>query len=188
MTDQQYLEGINKGSNAVIQRFYEDFKPMIYSLIGKKDSYKIISAEDFYNDVIIEVIMKIKKRDLNRENLRSKLSTYIYAVADNQLNTHFRQHKIKLAAAGDILVQEDIYTIDDVEVHPLDKLQLFLDKLKTIDTLCFQIIRDWYLGNLGYEQLAVAYGYSGYNSIKKKKGKCLDKARSMALDFSINND
>jgi hypothetical protein len=67
-------------------------------------------------------------------------------------------------------------------------LQLFLDKLKTIDTLCFQIIRDWYLGNFGYEQLAKIYSFSGYNSIKKKKGKCMDKVRAMAMDFSLNND
>jgi len=188
MTDQQYIAGIINGIPTTIRLFYEDFRPMIYSLVDKKDSYKLIEKEDFYNEVIIEVFMKIKKRELTNENLSAKLSTYIYAVANNQLNAQFRKRKIKVTSTGDNLTLEDIYIEEDVAIHPLDSLQPFLAQLKSIDALCAQIIRDWYLKNLGYDQLAGKYGFSGYNSIKKKKGKCMDKARRMALDFVIKND
>lgn len=188
MTDLEYLKGIRNDDNIVLEKFYQNFKPVVKGLVKKKDSYQIIDYDDFYNEVIIEVIMKIKKSELDENNLSSKLSTYIYSVANNQLNNRFRKNKNNIIINSDNWSELDIHITEDTVIHPFDLLEKFLEKLKALDNLCFKIIKDWYLNNVGYEKLAVEYGYSNYNSIKKKKGKCIEKARALALGFDSNLD
>jgi hypothetical protein len=56
---------------------------------------------------------------------------------------------------------------------------LIVEAVKNIKFPCNKILLDRYINKLSYDEIAVKYNYSNYNSAKKKKGECVKKARKM---------
>jgi hypothetical protein len=53
---------------------------------------------------------------------------------------------------------------------------------------CNEIISDWYLNQLTYEEIAEKHKYKNANTAKKKKGDCLNRARAAAEQLLKTKD
>ncbi len=123
------------------------------------------------------IIFKIQNSELTESNLTSKLSTYVYSVANYKLIDIIRKNKKELARAGDMEQALTIQLEGETEMIDYEAVLLVLQKL---NPPCYELLLDFYIHKLEYNFLAQKYGYSNYNSVKKKKGKCIESARQLA--------
>jgi RNA polymerase sigma factor (sigma-70 family) len=175
MSDQEYLEGIRNDNPVAQKDFYENYKDIVKGVVYKYDGSGEIRFEDHYQDVMMIVWSKIKNGELSK--LTAKLSTYLYRVAYNLL-----LHKMR--KTGKNVPLEGIEIQAESDGPDLDKMEMLA--LELVDDLrppCNEIIADWYLNQLSYEEIAEKHKYKNANTAKKKKGDCLTKARAVAEEL-----
>jgi len=172
-TDIELLNGIRNSDSLIEKAFYEQNYSMIRSLVKKVDSSRTIEVNDIYQEVMVVVFTKIKNNEL--VELTAKLSTYVYRTAYNLLLYRLRSNgRMKTSALADNDFPEEI----NDDLHTRDKLEILaLQMVKKLIYPCSEIIEDWYLNKLDYEQLAIKYKYKNANTAKKKKGDCIANAR-----------
>jgi RNA polymerase sigma factor (sigma-70 family) len=172
MSDQEYLEGIRNDNPAVQKAFFENHKDIVRGVVFKYDGSGEISFEDHYQDVITIVWSKIKNGELR--DLTAKLSTYLHRVAYNLL-------LYKIRKTGKTVPLEGIEIAPEPEAPDVDQLEVLA--LGLIDDLrppCNEVMIDWYLNQLSYEEIAEKHKYKNANTAKKVKGDCLSRARVAA--------
>jgi RNA polymerase sigma factor (sigma-70 family) len=175
MSDQEYLEGIRNDNPAAQKTFYEDHKALVKGVVYKYDSSGEIKFEDHYQDVMIILWTKIKTGQLSK--LTAKLSTYMHRVAYNLL-------LYKMRKTGKTVSLEGIDVPLEAEGPDLNQLEfLALDLMDHMRPPCNEIIADWYLNQLSYEEIAEKHKYKNANTAKKKKGDCLTKVRAAAEEL-----
>ncbi len=179
MTDEKYISGILNNDSAVIAKFYSEYIGLVRKLVFDKDTHNYVDFDDLYSDVICTVYLNIENFELTLDSLNSKLSTYIYSIANNKLIDIIRKKEKELKKVGDI--QYD-FTIQPSEEHDFIDFDRSLELLKTLKPPCYELLWDRYFGEIDYDVLAKKYDYSSYNSIKKKKGKCIEQAKRLMSD------
>ena len=179
MSDQEYLEGIRNDDVAVQRAFYEDYKDIVRGVVYKYDSSKEIRFEDHYQDVMMAVWTKIKTGELRE--MTAKLSTYLHRVAYNLL-------LYKMRKTGKTTSLEGIEILPEEEGPDISQLEILA--LELVDDLvppCNEIMIDWYLNQMDYDQIAEKHRYKNANTAKKKKGDCLSRARVVAEELLRSN-
>lgn len=172
MSDHEYLEGIRSDNPAVVEAFYENHKELVRGVVYKYDSSKEILFDDHYHDVMVIVWNKIRTGELN--DLTARLSTYIYSVAYNLLLYKMRKTGKTVPLEGfDVAVESKAVNLDRLEVLALE----LMDQLRPP---CSEILMDWYIHQLNYDQIAAKHKYKNENTAKKKKGDCLAQVRTAA--------
>jgi RNA polymerase sigma factor (sigma-70 family) len=172
MSDHEYLEGIRHDDPAVLEAFYENYKDVVRGVVYKYDSSKEIQFDDHYHDVMVIVWNKIRTGELN--DLTARLSTFVYSVAYNLLLYKLRKTGKTVPLEGfDVAVESKSVNLDRLEMLALE----LLDRLRPP---CSEILVDWYINRLNYEQIAEKHKYKNENTAKKKKGDCLSQVRAAA--------
>lgn len=178
MTDKEYIRGITNNDSAIIAKFYSEHKGLVKKLIYDKDSHNYVEFDDLYSEVMYVVITKIQLFELTADSLSSKLSTYIYRVAHNKLIDIIRKKKKEIDAAGDIREALTIQLMGEGDYIDFDET---FKLLKSLNPPCYELLMDRYIHNVDYNDLADKYNYSNYNSVKKKKGKCIEHAKQLVM-------
>jgi RNA polymerase sigma factor (sigma-70 family) len=154
---------------------------MVKGLLFRMDGSRNIDLEDLYQEVMVVVFTRIKNNELNQ--LTAKLSTYVYKTAQNLLLYKLRQDGRMRTSE---LIDNDILDEEPIDFD-IDALKLMaLEMVKNLTYPCNEIIEDWYLNRLDYEQIARKYKYRNANTAKKKKGDCISKARVEAKKLLTN--
>ncbi len=172
MSDEEYLEGIRNDNPAVQKAFYESYQDIVKGVVYKYDSSGEIGFEDHYQDVMVIVCTKIKSGALTV--LTAKLSTYLHSVAYNLL-------LYKIRKTGKTVPLDGVESIPESDGPDIDHLEMLaLELLHDLGPPCNEIMIDWYLNQLDYEQIAEKHKYKNANTAKKKKGDCLSRVRVAA--------
>jgi len=172
MSDDEYLEGIRNDNPVVQKAFYESYQDIVKGVVYKYDSSREIAFEDHYQDVMMIVCTKIKSGELT--TLTAKLSTYLHSVAYNLL-------LYKIRKTGKTVPLDGIESAPESDGPDIDRLEILaLQLLDDLGPPCNEIMIDWYLNQLDYEQIAEKHKYKNANTAKKKKGDCLARVRSAA--------
>ncbi len=180
-TDQDFLNGIRGEDHLIEKAFYDQNYDMIRGLIKKKDSSKNIDVDDLYQEVMVIVFMRIKNNELTQ--LTAKLSTYVYKTAHNLLLYRLRSNnRMKTSSLENYDFAEE--TQSDVSIDTLEIMAL--EMVKKLTYPCNEIIEDWYIHKLDYEQIALKHRYKNANTAKKKKGDCMSNARVQAKELLDN--
>jgi RNA polymerase sigma factor (sigma-70 family) len=180
-TDQEFLDGIRDSDHLTEKAFYDQHYDMIRGLIRKMDGLRNIDVDDLYQEVMVIVFMRIKNKELT--HLTAKLSTYIYKTAHNLLLYRLRSNnRMKTSPLADRDFAEE--TQSDVSIDALEIIAL--EMVKKLTYPCNEIIEDWYIHKLDYEQIALKYKYKNANTAKKKKGDCMSNARVLAKELLDN--
>jgi RNA polymerase sigma factor (sigma-70 family) len=175
MSDEEYLEGIRNDNPSAQKTFYDNHKALVKGVVYKYDSSGEIKFDDHYQDVMVIMWTKIKTGQLKK--LTAKLSTYLHRVAYNLLI-------YKMRKTGRTVPLDGIEVEDEPDELDLSQLEfLALDLLSELRPPCNEILADWYLNQLSYEQIAEKHKYKNANTAKKKKGDCLTRARSAAEEL-----
>jgi RNA polymerase sigma factor (sigma-70 family) len=180
-TDIEYLEGIRNAEIDIERAFYKHHLVMVKDLVRKMDSTGRIDAKDLYQEVMTVVFMKIKGGELTE--LRAKLSSYVYSVASNLLLYELRKNeRLPRANLDDNEVAEEIepsVTIQDIELKGLELV-------RRLRYPCNELIIDWYINKLNFDEIATKFKYSNGDMARKKKSECLKGAREQAKQ--LKND
>lgn len=175
MSDHEYLEGIRSDNPAVVEAFYENHKDVVRGVVYKYDGTKEIQFDDHYHDVMVIVWNKIRTRELN--DLTARLSTYVYSVAYNLL-------MYKLRKSGKTVPLDGVEVAAEAKSVNLDRLEILaLELLNRLRPPCSEILTDWYINQMSYEQIAAKHKYKNENTAKKKKGDCLAQVRAAAAQL-----
>jgi RNA polymerase sigma factor (sigma-70 family) len=182
-TDHDILEGVRNSDASIERAFYRRHYGMVRGLVLKRDNFGHVDVDDHYQDVMAIVFTKIKNGQLSQ--LTSKLSTYIYSVADNLLLYKLRKAgRMGIFALG----AHDMAEETDEQIN-LDALEIAaFEMVKNLRPPCNEIIFDWYLRKLNYDQIAEKHKYKNANTAKKKKGDCISEARAKAKDLLESNN
>ena len=182
-SDLAFLEGIRKSDLLIENAFYRQHYSMVRGLLNKRDSLHQITLDDHYQDVMAIVFTNIKDGKLTQ--LTSKLSTYVYSIADKLLLYKLREGKkmttTSMEEYGDPAVDSEGINLDVLELTALEMV-------KKLKPPCNEIIIDWYIHQLSYEQIAEKHKYKNANTAKKKKGDCMTEARVNAKQLLASNN
>src|SRR5690606_4925302 len=127
----------------------------------------------------VTVVMgKIINESITAEKMNSKLSTYLVSVAKNLFLNHLQKQKSMVDIDDHVnhLFDDDEENLTEKEIMELEVT--VLDLVKQIKKPCDGILMDWYIAGLSFDEIAEKYEYKNYNSAKKKKGECLQKAKA----------
>lgn len=181
-TDEDFLNGIRASDHLTERTFYDQNYVMVRGLIKKMDSSKSIDIDDLYQDVMVIVFRRIKNKELT--HLTAKLSTYVYKTAHNLILYTLRQSNRMPSSLSE---DHDIAEEETSNIN-IDALELMaLEMVRKLSYPCNEIIVDWYIHKLGYDEIALKHKYLNANTAKKKKGDCMTKARLQAKDLLEHN-
>jgi len=134
-------------------------------------------AEDILQDAIIIFLNKVRLKEL--QQLTSKISTYIFAVArNNWLYTLRKKGRMPISELK--IISDDPSNLDEDSAIYTQVLGKLMDLIKEP---CKSIITTFYLDRLSIKQMAEKFGYKDENGMKKKKSLCMKTAREMANDL-----
>jgi RNA polymerase sigma factor (sigma-70 family) len=180
-SDLDFLNGIKNSVHAVEKAFYDQNYSMVRGLVKKMDGSRSIDIDDLYQEAMVVVFMRIKNNELTQ--LTAKLSTYVYKTAHNLLLYKLRKNSRMVTSS---LEDHDVADEESVDIK-LDVLEITaLEMVKKLGYPCNEIINDWYIHKLDYDQIAQKFRYKNANTAKKKKGDCMTRARENAKDLLTN--
>jgi RNA polymerase sigma factor (sigma-70 family) len=182
-SDQDILNGIKNSVHAVEKTFYDQNYDMIRGLVKKMDSSRNIDIDDLYQEVMVVVFMRIKSNELTQ--LTAKLSTYVYKIAHNLLLYKLRKNsRVVTSTLEDQDIADEEATDNNIKLETLEITAL--EMVKKLAYPCNEIIEDWYIHKLDYDQIAQKYRYKNANTAKKKKGDCMTHVRERAKELLRN--
>lgn len=182
LQDAYYFQGIRDNNSKVIKRFMDENRPKIIALVRKRDSRNKIHPDDVFLDALSVVIRKIRTGTITEETMSARLSTYLYAVADNKCKDLVKSAHYRLADYQEDDAVFDSMWEDPRESEEIDEALYIVELAKKIKPPCNEMLMEYYVHRLTYEEIAERHGYKNYNSAKKKNGECLKKARQLVRE------
>ena len=152
--------------------WYKEYFPMIKKLVYEKtDSYD--NADDIFQDCLLVVWEKYRN---NKLILTSKLSTFIYGIAENKCNEFLRrkERKYNRTLIDDFDTEEENgYDYEqDVLVKKLAKC---VDKLSATRK---KILNDYYFMKYDMNAIAEKNNFTNSDSVKSQKYKAITDLRN----------
>lgn len=172
-TDADLLERIRKSDGIAERYLYQRCKPLVFEFLFRRDPQRRLDKLDLYQEVMAVVFIQIREGKL--DNLTARLTTYVTAVARNMVMNGLRAKDI-MASGSDLPdIAEDV---DETITLQEDMEKEALAMVKLLQPPCSELLLDWYIARLRYDQIARKHRYKNENMAKKKKGECIEKARN----------
>ncbi len=167
MTDQELIALLKQENrHKALVRLYK-YERTVRSFIIKNSGTKA-EAQDIFQEALIVLCKKVNNEDFQ---LTSSLDTYLFSVCKGLWQNELRKkNRVTTIVHGDV-PDETYATGDD------SKYKLASTALTSITEACKQLLNLFYIKQQSMAEIAMALGYSGENSAKNRKYKCLEKAR-----------
>ena len=177
-TDAEYIRAFREDNNALINRFYRQYREDLYGYIQKKFEIRLEEdREDIFQEAVARLWENIQRGKVSENTLTSSLYWYFKNIVDNVTKEHIRKQKN--------------YVVTDIENEPIrDVDRIGFEKMYDIEDERAIIVRravnemgrpckPLLIGFLWMKKsmatLAEELGYSGADSAKTQKSKCMDK-------------
>lgn len=166
MTDEKVLELIRSGNEKALEFLYKKNYRMVVRLI-MRNSGSEDEAKDIFQDTLVVFWEKIRS---NKLVLTSKISTYLFSVAQNLWRKELDR---KIRNSGEM---KDGVSQPDWERK--EKSDIIQQCLQSLSETCRRILTLYYFDQLSMVDLAREMGFANADTAKTKKYKCkneLDK-------------
>ena len=138
-------------------------------------------AKDVYQEAVLIIYHKIKNNSLE---LNCKLKTYLYSVSRN---LWLKQLDRKDRNAAKVEDHEEFISLNAIEsfdwVEQQEKFLKMQESLNQIGEPCKTIINAFYIKNLNMNQITEKFGYSGEDSTKTQKYKCMNRLKKIFFEL-----
>ncbi len=178
MTDVEYIRGFRNNDERVISTFYKTIRPAFFAYFrthfSKDDAYIL----DLFQDTCIVLWKNIQHGKLTEAGLRSALSTYFLSIGKYTMMAKDRKYKeiIDDEELGKLAFLED----DAQELQKRIELEDFVYRMVSeMKPPCDKLLKAQYWDKLSGAEIAEKYGYSGPDSVKTQKSKCIKKLRPL---------
>lgn len=182
MTDVEYIRGFRSNDERTIAAFYKTIRPAFFAYFrthfSKDDTYIL----DLFQDSCIVLWKNIQHGKLTEEGLKSALSTYFLSIGKYTMMAKDRKYKeiIDDDELGKLAFLED----DAQELQKRIELEDFVYRMVSeMKPPCDKLLKAQYWDKLSGAEIAEKYGYSGPDSVKTQKSKCIKKLRPLIEKF-----
>lgn len=182
MTDIEYIQGFKRNDERAITSFYKEMRPKFFTFFRSRYSKNDAYILDLYQDACIVLWQNIQREKLTEEGLKSSLSTYFLSVGRYTMMAKDRRFKE--------IVNDDelsrLYFIEDdaEELRRRVELEDFVYRaVREMKSPCDKLLTAQYWDKLSGAEIAEKYGYSGPDSVKTQKRKCIKKLQPLIEKF-----
>lgn len=170
--DHIVLERLQEGDEQVLVYLQTQHYRMIRTFVLKNNG-----DDDAVNDVMQDTMIAVWKNASKTDFLlRSKLSTYIMAIAKN---LWFKELKKRSRFK---VVDETNSLFGGSEEMPMNMDQSIIRHLiEDMDSTCKKLLSHFYFDGLSTQIIAEKMGFANANSVKSKKYQCFKKIQAEVL-------
>lgn len=182
MTDVEYIRGFKDNDERVISTFYKSIRPSFFAYFRTHYSKEDADILDIFQDACIVLWNNIHHDKLTEECLRSALSTYFLSIGKYTMMAKDRKYK-------EIVDDEELSRLpfiedDAEELQKRVELEDFVYRMVSeMKPPCDKLLKAQYWDKLSGMEIAEKYGYSGPDSVKTQKSKCIKKLRPLIEKF-----
>ena len=182
MTDIEYIRGFKQNDERVISTFYKGIRPSFFSFFRMRYSKDDTYILDLFQDSCIVLWKNIQHGKLTEESLKSALSTYFISIGKYTMMA--KDRKFKEIVEDDELNRLSFVEDDSGELQKRVELEDFVYRMVSeMKPPCDKLLKAQYWDKLSGVEIAEKYGYSGPDSVKTQKSKCIKKLRPLIEKF-----
>lgn len=180
--DVEYIRGFKKNDERVISAFYKEIRASFFAFFrtryGKDDAYIL----DLFQDTCIVLWKNIRHDKLTEEGLSSSLATYFLAIGKYTMMS--KDRKFKEIVDDEELSKLSFIEDDSEELRKRIELEDFVYRMVSeMKSPCDKLLKAQYWDKLSGAEIAEKYGYSGPDSVKTQKSKCIKKLKPLIEKF-----
>lgn len=182
MTDVEFIQGFRENNERVISAFYKSIRPSFFAYFRSHFSKDEAYILDIFQDACIVLWNNINHGKLTEDGLRSALSTYFLSIGKYTMMAKDRKYK-------EIIDDEELSRLpfiedDAEELKKRVELEDFVYRMVSeMKPPCDKLLKAQYWDKLSGVEIAEKYGYSGPDSVKTQKSKCIKKLRPLIEKF-----
>ena len=178
MTDVEYIRGFMKNDEKVISTFYKEIRPSFFAFFRTRYSKEDAYILDLFQDTCIVLWKNIQHAKLTEEGLKSALSTYLLSIGKYTMMA--KDRKFKEIVNDSELLKLAFVEDDSEELRRRIELEDFVYRMVSeMKPPCDKLLKAQYWDKLSGAEIAEKYGYSGPDSVKTQKSKCIKKLRPL---------
>ena len=178
MTDVEYIRGFMKNDEKVISTFYKEIRPSFFAFFRTRYSKEDAYILDLFQDTCIVLWKNIQHGKLTEEGLKSALSTYLLSIGKYTMMA--KDRKFKEIVNDSELLKLAFVEDDSEELRRRIELEDFVYRMVSeMKPPCDKLLKAQYWDKLSGAEIAEKYGYSGPDSVKTQKSKCIKKLRPL---------
>lgn len=177
-TDAEYIQAFRANDNATITRFYRQYREDTYSYVLKDFKIRLEEdREDIFQEAVTRLWENVQRGKLSKETLTSSLYVYFRHVVDNVTKEHIRKQMHYLVMD---IENERVRDVDNVGMEKMhytedERVKLVRRAVNEMGTPCAPLLLGFLWDKKSMATLAEELGYSGADSAKTQKSKCMDK-------------
>jgi RNA polymerase sigma factor (sigma-70 family) len=168
---------------------YKKYKSKVIRYLMQKGATEI-QAEDLYQETMIIAMEKISDADFQ---LGAKISTYLISIATNKWHKQVRKQRLTVPIVaeggsdddGDAptgILEKFLGAMEHDSEWQEEQLQVLRQGLSNMGEQCQQLLGAWYERQWGTsDELAVQFGKSSGEALKKAVHKCREKLREIVI-------
>jgi DNA-directed RNA polymerase specialized sigma24 family protein len=183
MTTKEYIEAFRRSDQAVIRQFYNRYRPEFFQQIGA--AFSITDEDllaDIWQDSVIRLWQLIGDGKVTEERLGNKtLMAFLIGIGEKITYENLRKLKEQNLSDPDIQPEdtdEAIRSYDDRE-----RMETIRETVWNMPDPCRQLLVYFYWDELDFERIAALMHYSGADSAKTQKFKCMKKLMAALKKF-----
>ena len=175
MSNSEIISGILEGRKEILAKVYKEHRVGFIEWLYKSQQVPMDEATEIYQQTIVIFYENIISGKLIE--IKSNLSTYLFAIGKNKVN-EYRRHRAKTSSFQDYQGQ----AAEDSLVEKESQEQMINLSRKCLELLgnpCRRLLELYYYHKRNMQQIAEEMGYKNENSTKNQKYKCLEKLRAL---------
>lgn len=179
MDNQQLIENLRSGKNQnAIKELYKAFPSIRHFILnhGGNDD----EARDVFQESLFVLYRNTQKPDFK---LTASVNTYLYSICKFMWKDELIKKNRQVTYEIKDVPQDDI-----VDYFEFEKQTNWLNEvINSLGQKCIQILQLYYYHKNSMEQIASLLDYKNTNTVKTQKYKCIERAKQIAKEQSINS-
>jgi RNA polymerase sigma factor (sigma-70 family) len=179
LTDEEVIRRLRSSNRRLVEDatafLLEQHEPMIHALVRQKGGDNDEDVNPVLHDAVIALVQKVKSGEF--DNGRTKLSTYLYAIARNTLNNQLRKRHFETQK-----LQEHfpLLSFNDVEktMEDKEKKEKIAAAILKLDKPCQKVLFDYWWEGKSLKEIADEMGKS-QDAVKQRHHRCIQRLRDL---------
>ena len=166
-SDEQIVDSIQKGDDTALSYLYEKNIRMVIKYIVQNNGNES-DAVNILQDALVLLWEKIQKREFS---LKSKISTYLYAVVRNKWLQELAFRK-KHTDLGQIPENPGHLITSEESVEERELIAIVNTCMQKLNSLCRKILTAFYYEEKSMQEISQMLGLANEDVAKSKKYQC----------------
>ncbi|MFY0674410.1 MAG: sigma-70 family RNA polymerase sigma factor [Bacteroidia bacterium] len=181
-TDREIVQLLEDGHiNAAARELYAFFDSVCGVMRPKGAQPE--DVKDLFQEAVLVFIRKVVEE---KEQINCTIKTYITTICKYQWNNKVNKLSHRKTTITETFQQDVVTDIKDFETEETQFGVLDM-VLKKVGEKCKNLLNLFYIEGKKMDEIAEIMGFSGINSAKTQKYKCIEKARKMVPMLALEN-